>query len=369
MTFTKTLAVTTALSAVALLSAQAAVAAEKPKLKFGGYQEVYFGAGDVTAGTANSGTPTYKGSKFEDGQFGIVTYGELKFSATGKTDSGMKWGAVYELALDDAQSNGKAGADEAGIYMSGSWGKLEIGNNDGAADKMQIDGGLELNTIGSNVIGAFFKTRGSNSLRGEDGINVGENSDETKLTYYTPRVSGFQAGVSYGPNAGAKGTNADIDGNGKGQGFWEAGVTYKGKTASMKYEVAAVATHIYDGDDDFGGDGWGIGGTIESGAFSASAGYSENSDWRKNNSDQTAWSVGAGYNGGAWTAALVYVDSELDVDNSTNEDEFNSLSLQLGYNLGGGLTTALGIYDMEVKSNGATVNDVTGVIAKIGANF
>jgi hypothetical protein len=369
MTFKKTLAVTTALSAVALLSAHAAVAAEAPKLKFGGYQEVYFGAGDVTAGTSNSGTPTYKGSKIEDGQFGIVTYGELKFEAKGKTDSGMKWGAKYELALDDAQSDGKAGADEAGIYMSGSWGRLEIGNNDGAADKMQIDGGLEFNTIGSNVIGAFFETRGSNSLRGEDGINVGENSDETKLVYYTPRVSGFQAGISWGPNASAKGTNADIDGNGKGQGFWEAGVSYKGKAGGMKYEVAGVATHQYDADDDFGGDGWGIGATVHNGPFGFAAGYSKNEDWRKNGSEQTAWSVGANYSAGAMTAALVYVDSELDVDSSTNKDEFNSLSLQIGYNLGGGLTTAVGIYDLQVKSNGSNVNEATGVIAKIGANF
>jgi predicted porin len=366
MTFKKTLAVTTALSAVALLTATAANAAEKPKLKIGGYQEFYFGVGDVTAGTTNSGTPVYAGGETPNGAATLLTYGEIQTKASGMTDAGMKWLIKFELSIDDSQN--RFGGDEAGIALSGSWGKLEIGNDDGAADKMQNDGGIEFYTIGSNVTGAFYRTRGSNGLRGEDGINVGENSDSTKLTYYTPRVSGFQGGISYLPRSQAAGSEADKGGGTDIQGAWEAGVGYKGKFSGVSVDVAGVATHMVqsNGRD---GDGWGLGATVGFGAFSVAAGYSENNDWRAATSDQTAWSIGGEYNAGRWTAALVYVDSDLKVNNSTNKDEFQSTSLQLGYNLGGGLTTALGLYDFTIKSNGAKLNDAQGVIASLVGKF
>jgi len=368
MTFKKTLAVTTALSAVALLAANAAVAAEKPKLRIDGYQEVYFGVGDVSNnGFTNAGTPVYASGKTTDAAFTILNYGEIRLRADGATDSGMKWGVKFEMAVDDSAT--KTGADEAGIYMSGSWGKLEIGNDDGAADKMQI-GGTNLNTIGSNIIGAFFGPRGSNSLRAEDQTNLAEGADNTKVTYYTPRVSGFQAGFSYAPRADATGTTVDDTSNTGSGGNWEAGLSYAGKAGDAKFEIAAVATEGKTERSTENTKGRGIGGSVEVGAFSVAAGYSSNDNWRKANSEQKAWSLGAGYNGGKWSVAVVYVDQELKVNSNTNKDESTNLSLQAGYNLGGGLSTALGIYALEMKSNGTRRNETSpGVIAKIEARF
>ncbi len=383
MTFKNTLAVTTALSAVALLAANAALAAEKPKLRIDGYQEVYFGIGDQDVksyNVGNSGTPVYGSGKNFNSGFAIANYGEIHVKADGATDSGMKWGVKFEMAVDDAQGDGKTGADEAGIYMSGSWGKLEIGNDDGAADKMAI-GGTDLNTIGSNVIGAFFGPRGSNKLRAEDQTNVVEGSDNTKVTYYTPRVSGFQAGVSYAPKSSAQGTQLQTEsGEGSG-GDWEAGLSYKGKAGDAKFEIALVATEAQSANSSSGSatrynaDGKGIGATVEVGAFSVAGGYSVNNNWRQSNSEQTAWSLGAGYNGGKWSVAVVYVDQELKINNSALKDESSNLSLQAGYNLGGGLTTALGVYALEMKSTSSAgvttkIGDTSpGVIAKIEARF
>ena len=369
MTFKKTLAVTTALSAVALLAANAAVAAEKPKLRIDGYQEVYFGVGDVSnQGFTNAGTPVYASGKTTDAAFTILNYGEITVKADGATDSGMKFGVKFEMAVDDSAT--KTGADEAGIYMSGSWGKLEIGNDDGAADKMQVQAS-GLNTIGSNVIGAFFGPRGSNSMRAEDNTNVVEASDNTKVTYYTPRVSGFQAGLSYAPRAAAQGTTASTDTSVTGSGGnWEAGLSYKGKAGDAKFEIAAVATEGKTERSTENTTGRGIGAEVEVGAFTVAAGYSVNDNWRKANSEQKAWSVGGSYNGGKWSVAVVYIDQELKVNSSTNKDESTNLSLQAGYNLGGGLSTALGIYALEMKSNGTRRNETSpGVIAKITAKF
>lgn len=377
MTFRKTLAVTTALSAVALLAANAASAAEAPKLKIGGYQDTFFGVGDMTAGTTNSGTPVFQSGQTTNGDATILAYGELKFEASGTTDSGMKYGAYFELSMDDgarnsegstSTSDGKFGADEANVWLSGSWGKLEVGNQDGAADKMAV-GGNEVDMLGANILGAFFMTNGSLGTRGTDYTNVQDGADNTKLTYYTPRVSGFQAGISYAPRYKAQGTqpNADDGINGAGtSGNYEAGITYTGKAGDVKFEIAATAASAREQDDQ-NGDGQGIGGKVEFNNITVAAGYAQNDNWRAASSEQDAWNLGVGYNGGKWQVAAYYLNVESKVGSS--KEEFDEYSLQAGYNFGGGLTGAVGLYDIKLRSVNTTLNDGQGLIAKLTAKF
>jgi len=382
MTFRKTLAVTTALSAVALLAANAASAAEAPKVKIGGYQDTFFGVGDMKAGTVASGTPVFSGSQTQNGDATILAYGEMKFEADGTTDSGMKYGVYFELSIDDGARNsntstkyatGKYGADEANVWLSGSWGKLEIGNQDGAADKMAV-GGTEVDMLGGNILGAFFQvnaTTGS-KLRGTDYTNVGEGSDNTKVTYYTPRVSGFQAGLSYAPRYKANGTqpNADEGVNGAGTtGNYEAGISYKGQAGDAKFEIVGVASSFLEEGDPTVGHGTAIGATVEMSNVTVAASMSRNKNWRAANSKSTAFDAGIGYNGGKWQVALYYLTAKGEKTGQTIDDKFDEVSLQAGYNFGGGLTGAVGLYDFQIKEQGVKKNDGQGLIAKLTAKF
>jgi predicted porin len=382
MTFRKTLAVTTALSAVALLAANAASAAEAPKLKIGGYQDTFFGVGDMTSGTTASGTPVFGSSQTNNGDATILAYGEMKFEASGTTDSGMKYGVYFELSIDDGARNsntttkyatGKFGADEANVWLSGSWGKLEIGNQDGAADKMAV-GGTEVDMLGGNILGAFFQvnaTTGS-KLRGTDYTNVGEGADNTKVTYYTPRISGFQAGLSYAPRYKAQGTqpNADDGINGSGTtGNYEAGIGWQGKVGDAKVEVVGVATSYLESGDPTVGHGTGIGAQVEMNNITVAAGYARNKNWRAADAKTKAFDAGIGYNGGKWQVALYYLTAEGEKTGQAIDDKFNEISLQAGYNFGGGLTGAVGLYDFEIKEQGVKKNDGQGLIAKLTAKF
>ena len=387
MTFKKTLAVTTALSAVALLAANAAVAADAPKLKISGYQDTFFGIGDMTAGTTSSGTPIFTSGGVTGGQATILAYGELKFEASGTTDSGMKYGAYFELSIDDGARNnkgseqvvnnagstvsistgatGKYGADEANVWMSGSWGKLEIGNQDGAADKMAV-GGTEVDMLGGNILGAFFQVNGTFGLRGTDYTNVGEGADNTKITYYSPRMSGFQVGLSYVPRYAAQGTQPAQSGETRDNGSYEAGVSYTGKAGGAKFEIAAVASSFQE-QANITGYGQGIGGMVEMNNITVAAGYAQNDDWRAASADQKAWNAGIGYNGGKWQVAAYYLNADSKV--GANKSEFEEFSLQAGYNFGGGLTGAVGLYDINLKEGGSETNDGQGLIAKLTAKF
>jgi hypothetical protein len=366
MDFKKSLAVTTALSAVALLAANAAVAAEKPKLKIYGYQETYFGVADVNSGTTADGTPTYVGA-IQDGGFNILQYGEIRFKASGMTDQGMKWGVYFESAMDDASGSGKkakGGADEANLWLQGSWGKMEIGGQDGATDKMQVSAN-DLDLLGSNILGAYVDNRGD-SLRGTDQTNVTDSSDDTKLTYYTPRISGFQAGVSYIPTMGSKGSVA----SGSSSGGMESAIAYAGKAGSTKFKVAAVYSSVGKSSASKTIDGYGVGAHVGFGAITLAAGYSHNNNWRNSASSQHAWDLGANYNGGKWEVSLVHWEGSLKRDSGGAKDKYKQTTLQGAYNLGGGLTAGVGLYlfDLNARTT-ANNNDGSAVIGKIRAKF
>ncbi len=361
----KSLALTTALSAVGMLTAHAAVAAEKPKLKISGYQETYFGVADVNTGTTSSGTPTYKGG-IVDGAATLLQYGEIRFLATGVTDSGMKWGVYFESTQDDASGTGnkaKGGSDEANLFLQGSWGKLEIGGQDGASDVMQVSA-FKFDLLDKEILPAFVKNTGD-ALKGFDTDDIIDSSDDSKFTYYSPRVSGFQAGVSYAPSIGTIGSVP----TGSTSGEIESGVSYQGKSGSTKFEVAANYSQIGKSATGKTKDGYKVGGTVGFGAISVGAGYTKNNNWRADNSDQNAWSVGANYNGGKWEVSLIYLDSQLSLD-AGGDDKYHQTELQGAYNLGGGLTAAVGLYSFKMDARTSTNDDKgTAAIGKINAKF
>jgi outer membrane protein OmpU len=365
MTFKKTLVMSTALCAVSMLAANSVSAAEKPKLKISGYQETYMGfANGTTAGSTSAGTPTYSGGSSE-GQFQILQYGEIRFAASGKTDNGMKWGVYFEDVQNDSDTDGKKkSTDEANLWMSGSWGKLEIGGQDGAADKMRVTG-TEVDLLGSNILGAFVDNTGGTGMKGGDVDNVTDSGDDTKITYYTPRVSGLQVGISWAPVAGQKGSKSVAE----PEGLLEAALSYKGKAGGAKYEITAAYADNGD-NDNTNQKGFLVGGSMTMNNITLAAGYSKNENWRKAASDQKSWSVGAAYASGPMEVSIWHVNQELDLDSGATGDEYKQTTISAAYNLGGGLTAAAGIYLFDLDdATAANSNDGTAFIAKINAKF
>ena len=166
---------TTALAAAATLSANAALA----DLKISGYYEWKYQStsSDIAA---NDGTTFGKDS-------------EIKFSFSNKTDSGLTVGMAVEMETD------AAGIDESNMYISGGFGKLVLGQQDGVGDsygvsqedlpKEEIDAGVgddnDLNIVNADI----------------DGLS----SDANKISYHIPAVGGLTAGVSF-MNSGAAGS-------------------------------------------------------------------------------------------------------------------------------------------------------------------
>ncbi len=81
--------------------------------------------------------------------------------------------------------------DEVNLFFSGNFGRVELGQQDGAEDVM--------------FVGAEDAQSGTGGIDGDTSnlatiINIQNTGDATKATYFTPRIAGFQLGASFTPD-------------------------------------------------------------------------------------------------------------------------------------------------------------------------
>lgn len=162
---------------------------------------------------------------------------EIHFNARTELDNGIKIRAHVEL---DANNNSDI-IDEQYITISGKFGQLVLGSENSAAYMMQVrpsQAGLGFGETNEWIV----DTTGS-SGSGDSAIeNVQlrfEDNDSDKITYYTPRLLGFQFGASYVPNAtqdenSSFATVDDVYGNGV-----SLGANFKRKFGKVGIGLAA----------------------------------------------------------------------------------------------------------------------------------
>ena len=169
---------TTALAAAAALSANAALA----DVSVSGYYEWKYQStsSDITA---NDGTT-----------FGSDS--EIAFKFTNKTDSGIDLGLTVEMYSDGDEANN---TDEASLSISGGFGKIVLGQNDGVGDNY----GVASTDLPAEEIYAGVGTDNDMTLVNAD-IN-GLSGDANKVSYHLPAMGGLTAGVSF-MNSGAAGS-------------------------------------------------------------------------------------------------------------------------------------------------------------------
>ena len=150
---------------------------------------------------------------------------EVHFKGEATLDNGTVIGARIELEGDKQDGDNNDTIDEHYVYVRSDWGKLIIGAENGAGDLGAIQapsfvagfythsdslnddaletaystalGGAVTPTLNRTAVGAKAVEDAHMSTRLE---NI--SGDALKFTYFTPRISGVQFGVSYAPNNG-----------------------------------------------------------------------------------------------------------------------------------------------------------------------
>lgn len=362
---------TTGLVAVALLAT--AASADTPKVTLGGFS-------DFQAGY----TSDDKDANRRDADF--RNDNEITVKVDGKTDGGLMYGAQIDLEADttDDVDNQGTNAARTFTYLSGNWGRVEMGDVNSAAGNMRVDastlaaatGGINgswnyfVNSQGDRGNAQFITMsklvveHGSTTVDGDE-----SNYNSTKFSYYTPKFSGFQAGVTYTPTIN-RGQSVDKqDNNGGFENIWNLALGYEGTFSNVK--LAAAATYeMADLESGFAianaedVSAWNIGGLVGYQGFSVAASYGDwdDSALASGVDSNDYWTLGAGYTAGPIGVSATYIDSTRQ-SAAAVENEFTNLVLGAEYKLAAGLTPYAEVSFYDFDSQGATYdNQGTAII-------
>lgn len=386
----------TVLVGAAALFAGAAFAGETPKVTLGGTSDFQVGfVGEDQDGGPADGTAGSPGGNKRAGAFRTET--QLDVKVDGKTDSGLGYGAQFDLAVsgtDNADSAaGNAGANgsqvnHSWIYLDGAWGRLEGGSTVGVTSTMKVDASKIARATGG-IDGDFhyFMTATSGRVIATPDLaldyGAAQLGDETteainKVNYYTPRFAGFQAGVSYlfDNTAADKGIFLSRGSRTAGEvgNIVLGGLNYEGKFDAIGFKAAAtgewgnsetIATNDLRT--------WNVGAEVDYMGFSVAGSYGDLSDSLQPtataaDSGTHYWTLGGAYVYGPFGASVTYLNSR--VDTGATHNDFDNLSIGADYKLAPGLTPYAEVSFVSLDPTGVVNdNDATVFIAGTQVSF
>ncbi len=273
---------------------------------------------------------------------------EVHFNGETTLDNGLTVGGHIEMNADrnlDAESSNEEAAriEESYMYLSGGWGRVNFGEEDGAAYLLQVAApsaddnidGLrpDINTFDlSEMSAGNFSGLGTGSL--DDGDVLSYAADATgyanKITYITPLFSGFQAGVSYTPSVQDALTTASgsaaLSDETVGQ-FGDAidlAARYQGVAGPVDFTLGAGYSRLTTEedsvdtgdtgaliDDEIGSDNqtvWNAGARAGYGAFGFGVAYLNDNNGVDSNGDTTVAVAGVDYVTGPFKVGVSYYD-------------------------------------------------------------
>ena len=350
---------------VAASTVMAAGTANAVSLKIGGYGEFWAGYADnEKAAGVNS-------------NFDVKSDAEIYFKGEETLDNGIKVGVVFEMEANTGQHPGVPGNlfDEASVYVKSSWGQLTIGNNDVAS--AYIGGVSAVGPVGIIKSDAHDWLPGNGELNNAD-VDLGMG-DSQNITYFTPRVAGFQVIVSYTPDNSDAATSDFDDQETTGiHNALSGAIKYSGKLggASVSLNAGYTTVETTDVARTAGGDkadGFAIAGKVGLGAFTLTGAYAKE---QITDTDEF-WGVSGLYKmNKSSTISIAYgVGTESQNGNSTtigqdNEDKV----ITIGYerNMGKGVTFAASAFKTSVSGPALTAaqqNDGFGFVSGLKLKF
>ena len=300
---------TTALAAAATLSANAALA----DVSISGYYEWRYES-------RSSQNSTYDGARFGNDS-------EITFKFTNKTDSGLTVEMYQELTSDTNDGN----IDESSLSISGGFGKVILGQQDGVNDQ---GFGIAANNLVSEEMYTNSATEDMQIVNG-DMANLG--GDSNKITYITPSMGGLTAGISYTDSGYVGSTDTT-----------EVAAKYAMEAAGAKITLGVVSGTTENATQDI--DSSVVGVQIDSGDISVIVSQSE---YEASSQDEQGVDFGVSYK---VSDALKIVGYTTEVDDDSTSEEYSNTGFEAVYTIASGLSAILTVEDYDYKKGSASAN-------------
>lgn len=351
----KVLLGTTAIVAAGMIASSPSIAAEKLSIKVGGYMEQWIGYASVD----QSGS-----TRNVDG-FDIKSDSEIHFTGSTTLDNGIEFGVNVQL---EANTNTSDQIDESYMIIKGSFGEINLGDENSAMYKMHYsptDYGIGINS-GDQIDWAAVSGSGittSGYFRGPYGstyVEPNRANDSTKLTYYTPRFSGFQFGASYSPDSNQD-NNTSPDSDSILTDMVAFGANFKGDFGGASIGASAgYGTFLDSPSGTSEPDAYNFGLTVGFGGFEVGGSYAKFKDSGANDGD--GWNIGASYTTGPLGVSLTYFDGSRDGTTTSGatsgQAQQKTVHLSANYTLGPGVTAAATLGHAKFETTDTGVNDI-----------
>lgn len=404
----KVLYSTTALAAAGMFAFGGADAQAAEKVKLG-----LSGSFTALVGVINNDAKQYDNLN----SVNVVGDSEIRFSGHTTLDNGIRVDVILELETDHNQANGGAVStktasvpaqdstqatsavdsaaapvdavtsasggnqsvlDESYIKISNAkaWGDFRIGTTK-QAHFITGRAGMPMGNPLSNPTNPDQPTRFLPAANGLAPWNHEGGADRMLVAYYTPRINGFQAGISYTPGH----ANSDAPAASDGQMAADSkntsiGANFKSKFGDASVNLAGGWTTV-DGKKGKGSEytTTQVGVSVGFAGFGLGAWWAEREDDTpmSNDDDREGVLLGVNYKTGPWTVGLNWANVTRDTDPMTpGEDQTDMTTLGISYALGAGVTAGASLIQADYENatkNKAMENQGTAVVGGIKVAF
>lgn len=257
---------------------------------------------------------------------------------------------------------------------------LSFGSKD--ATKSAGTGGVDGNWA------RWYNRKTVSGARFESSTTVRDATTASRISYVTPRVFGFQAGVSYYMDRTTIGRFRSPESNGTAttaasdleQNFWMGAVNYVNKFGDFDVGLSAAATEASNSNELLQNTrSFAYGAVVGYAGFKVGGRYSVKADSiditsGSTNSDYDQWDLGVGYTTGPWSFGLSFMRQEQGVENTTGSASNDVWAFGTTYDMGGGLQLYGEVFHAESKSsvagaNPASNNEGSGLITGVRVKF
>lgn len=359
---------TTALVTAGLIAGGAgeAAAAERINIEVHGYMQQWVVGLDQDEDDLGAGTKINSVDQ--------KTNSEICFTGETTLDNGITVGVNVQLEAYN-RANGTY-IDEEFIYLqSEQLGQIKLGVDDAVTDQLHVSapsGGISVDDGDVRNVAMYSSIVAAGVGLNSTSLGDDTNGDTNRIFYITPRYAGFQAGISYAPNASEDSNNTNqpvygCTGPNPGQGCfapWHdevaAAVNYRGSFSGVGIQLSAGVSNanqvglIGDVDNEGSLFGYSVGGQLTFGGFTVGGAFRQYTSGRLPTGPGVpsfslrgnSWSAGGRYEIGPYAAGISCVRGDAVGFEQPNSDEIKQLNCALSgtYTLGPGIRLVGGFF-------------------------
>lgn len=287
----------------------------------------------AVSGSARMGVASAYDAATDKTEMNFSTRTRVQFTLSGETDGGLGFGASVRA---DQAAAANASGTEGSVYVSGAFGKVEMGDTVGASEALLGDmpeigfTDLSMNIANPVISGAGYSSVGNDIpyLTGDNGgvMRDGDSTGPNLLYTYTMGAVSLAASMSDGNTGAVNSTQEYALAAAYGFGNYTVGLGYE----VVDFDAAGKATMLE------------LGGVAHFGDTSVKGYYAEGSDLLDNVS---LYGLGVESKFGATTAKGYY--QVVDASDIAGGDKIAAYGIGAEYDLGGGASVAGGVMDTD----------------------